>query len=290
MESLKQQFFAWTLVFSFLFAHSKCFAETHLIHEPVSVLYGMKDWISAFAAIHPRPSVFDKTQRGSGYTECREVLELKETYLCVSDTSTEMNLSFGRSTLFVEGNGGASLGEVVSQSDPTLVRLSAMATGFDLRSVDLLAFQSKMNDRCKVDSNFCSDQSEESLFRELVNPLESRKIPFVLIAFSIFPRNNYSEVVTHEILHAQYFLNPAYQEVTHRFWMDDLGEEDRDKIKSLLGKYYSLENVTLIENEFQAYLLMTRAERNLLGHWVLKYRESLIKKLNALGIEPLQVN
>lgn len=65
-------------------------------------------------------------------------------------------------------------------------------------------------------------------------------------------------ILHHELSHGEYFTNPAYVAVVHRFWTQTLTPAERDRIRRHLhsvGYDSALEEV--MENEAQAYLMFT---------------------------------
>ncbi len=66
-----------------------------------------------------------------------------------------------------------------------------------------------------------------------------------------------SEVVTHEISHAQFFNNKAYRDAVVQYWNEKLTEKERKKIRFALKSDsigYNDKDEYLMINEFQAYL------------------------------------
>lgn len=112
---------------------------------------------------------------------------------------------------------------------------------------------------------------------------------FVVISFAKQSRMHWTDVVTHEILHAQYFNVELFRQITDAFWAEEVSPEDKKLILSALDEIYDTSDELLMKNEFQAYILMTGAERNLLNEFVDKYRGPLMEKLKNAGIMPLQI-
>ena len=88
-----------------------------------------------------------KSYPADGYTECRPVVEVSETYLCLSNTQKGMNSSLGRASSFIEGAGASDSnekGHLVRQDDENYLRMKTMIGGHDLKGADLLRFHQKV--------------------------------------------------------------------------------------------------------------------------------------------------
>jgi hypothetical protein len=230
----------------------------------------------------------------TGYSECAQTRELPGAFLCQSSTQRVMNLAFARASIFAEGGFGYSHGTVLKQSDPALAKAYAMIAGNDLKSVDLLEFYAKAAGGCEADTELCLNSQEKEVFAELILPLADKGASFAVITYAapkpadLITGNSYRDTVSHEILHAQYFLQPAYEEAATRFWTQALTEKDRAQVKKQLSMY-DVDNDYVMRNEFQAYILMAGANKSLLKALVPKFREPLMKAMNDAGTPPIQV-
>ena len=65
-------------------------------------------------------------------------------------------------------------------------------------------------------------------------------------------------VFTHEMSHAEYYVDPYYAKHCRNFWNNVLTDEQRNVFKKFMSKYnYSLNEEELMINETQAYLMFT---------------------------------
>jgi hypothetical protein len=232
-----------------------------------------------------------KSYPADGYTECRETEEIRSAYLCISNTQKGMNSSLGRASAFIEGVGGPR-GELVKQTDPTYVSYKTRIGGHDLRGADLLRFNDAVVEACaksKDDPAYCYNAYEKDIFENFILPRAKKDPNFVVITFGHTSNMDWREVVTHEILHAQYFIDPKFRAIADQFWNDALEDEDRAEVRDALSAYYDPEDELLMRNEFQAYMLMAGAENNLLREFVSRYRKPLFVDLAKAGIKPVQV-
>ncbi|HEY4171449.1 MAG TPA: hypothetical protein VGM42_00360 [Rhodopila sp.] len=69
-------------------------------------------------------------------------------------------------------------------------------------------------------------------------------------------------IFRHELSHAVYFTDPAYVDLTKRFWTTMLTDTERAAMRAFLGKDgYDTKDEDLMANEGQAYLIHTRDPR-----------------------------
>jgi hypothetical protein len=274
-------------VFVFLILSTLAEARTELV-EKIWATRELPAWNTALTKISEE--LLNKGEYPTtGLTRCAETQELPGAFLCASMKKTEMNQSLARASTYVEGLYGEKKGTVVTHGNFSFLTALYRAGGHDLRSEDLKKFYQEVEVLCFTDKTFCLSEQEREFFKEVVSPLFRQKKDFVILAYAIQSEVTYQQVVTHEIMHAQYFLQPAYREICDKFWEESVSEEDKATIKSLLSKTYNVEDPLLLRNEFQAYLLMGGGEHLLLGKMVPKYRDNLIEKLNKIGLAPIQI-
>lgn len=275
------------LVFLVLLSNT-AFAKI-VIKDKLAAETGIPQWLIDFEKnnLEFHNKVEYKTE---AYTECRETKEIVGAYLCLSDTQVNMNIYLGRASAFVEGAGG-NKGVVSKLNDETLIEYRRYIGGHDLRGQDLLTFHQAVLDKCKEENSelICLNKLETEIFQELILPMTSSLKNFVVITFAKQSRMNWTEVVTHEILHAQYFNIELFRQITDAFWAEEVSPEHKILILSALDETYDTSDELLMKNEFQAYILMTGAERSLLRGFVGKYRGPLMEKLKNAGIKPLQI-
>lgn len=229
-----------------------------------------------------------------GYVECRTIVEVTETFLCQSYTRREMNSALGRASFFIEGLGDPSnRGQLKRLDDPTYNSYKDLIGGHDLRGSDLLPFYQQVEAQCASshqDPQICADPQERDLFQSLILPQAQMLPNFVVITFDNESGLQWKLVITHEVMHAQYFNQPIYRAVVDSFWDHEVPETDKQKIRSQLGQYYDSTNELLMKNEFQAYILMSGAQFSELANFVSTYRAPLMKRLQDKGVTPVQVH
>jgi radical SAM superfamily enzyme YgiQ (UPF0313 family) len=234
--------------------------------------------------------LFDKTVsnpelRKAGLMECVEIKDLKGLILCASSKKNLMNKAFSRPTVFAEGDSQLEKGKIVSTDSEAYLKSLTEISGHDLLSNQLLSFWTELQQVCQW-QDICPTPEEEEMFKEVVLPMSQKQEPFVVIAYSV--NGDWSYVLSHELPHAQYFLDIKYRQAVDSFWSETVTEEDRAKVKKVLGEAYNPNDDVLMRNEFQAFLLESRAAEDRLKDFVPLYRDKLIKQLEEAGSAPLK--
>ena len=256
---------------------------------PVEATDGIRGWQQTLDA-NMRALKDAGQYPASGYSECRETREVPGAFLCQSDTPLTMNLAFVRASLYVEGDFGVPHGTVVRQDDPAFQKALRRVAGNDLPGADLREFESAARMACQTDSARCLNAQETEMYRDVVGPLAQSTKPFVVISFGRKSFLTYNGVVSHETMHAQYFLQPAYRSVADDFWKNQMTEDQRMEIRNALSGVYDAKNELLMRNEFQAYMLMADAKSAHLGRYVSLYRGPLMDAMTKAGVIPVQVH
>ena len=226
--------------------------------------------------------------KATGYTECAPITEVDGGHVCASSSPGFMNLALMRASLFAEGNFGGKRGAVAATSDMPYRRGLAEAGGHDLRSEHLEGFWRGAERACaEQGASYCATREERALFEGYILPLLGAGRPFVLIAF---PSRAGGSVVSHEILHAQYFLERPYRDATDRFWDERVTAPDKSAVKDALAWAYDVSDDVLVRNEFMAYVLEPGARAGQLGAFVETYRLPLSDALRRAGTPPISVS
>ena len=223
-------------------------------------------------------------------TECRDVSGLPGATLCLFSTMERMQWALLRASVFIEGQDSLPAGIVYSHKSKDLNQTTAHVSGVDLKGEDLLKFYAEVNRQCEAshrNPDICLSKYEREIFDGLILPATAKQQPFVIIAAGLISRADLTGTISHEIMHAQYFLQPEFREVTDNFW-ESFTNEQRAYIKQMLFMY-DQSNDYLMRNEFQAYLLQAGAERTWLNSLVEKTRPKLIALLAARGLSPIQI-
>lgn len=277
--------FTTLLIFS-IEIHSKV-----LVGESIKVEKDVPAWYASY-----EDSLINN-QDGRAYSkeniiECRRVEELNGVHLCLNLTQNGMNQSLARATSFIEGLAGPK-GVLIDHNKPELAQFLREIGGHDLRGKDLILFYKEAMQACEKsnhDKNICLSNQEQDLFESYLLPEIAKNPNFVVITFAVLSNMNYEDVVTHEIMHAQYFTDDLFRETIDNFWEKKVSSTDKEKIIHILSSAgYNMDDELLMKNEFQAYILQSNAEKGLLVEFVEKYSESLRAKLAKKNRSPLMI-
>lgn len=225
----------------------------------------------------------------NGYAECAETKEIEGAYLCGYLRGNTMNQAFARISMFIEGPLGHPKGQLPEHGSYVLSQAMRSLGGHDLLRKHFLDFYDKVRAECPANAKVCLNTQEQELWDELIEPLSKSVSDFVVISYGVFSHMPWRDVVTHEIMHAQYFMQPDFRTTADLFWEKDVDEADKKAARGRLATYYDVNDQLLLINEFQAYILMSGAEQNLLDILVGKYRTRLMDAMAKNNVSPIQV-
>lgn len=201
--------------------------------------------------------------------ECRELIEVPATLLCLTTSYNLLAELMGRVSYYSEAkpqyNIAAHNDTVYLQSDQRFY------LGHDIKPQDLVNFYKDANLKCKENDSYCLNQYEKELEKYI---FESQKTNYVTLALEA-KTNIFFQVLTHEILHAQYFTSSTYREKIKDFWQNQISSSDKEQITKSLSKVYNISDEFLLLNEFQAYLLEYQSETGFFNVFVNKYKNKL---------------
>jgi hypothetical protein len=221
----------------------------------------------------------------SNSVECHELEDRPAVYVCLAENQDLLRRLMGRVSYFVEGVPGDVV--VAEDNQEYLKSTQANYDGHDIMAEDFLKFFSVMDKQCPEVNYMCPNTLESDLREHVIgDALRNQYQNYVVIAV-VAKTSFFSGIVSHELLHARFFLSDKYQSVVDKFWRDEVSAEDRLEITRILGEVYNLKNNNgyfLLLNEFQAYLLEDSASDNILGSMATKYGQRLREELAQ--IEP----
>ncbi len=219
--------------------------------------------------------------------ECVEVTDVAETFVCVFNGARFMNAALNRASEYVELER-----RVLTDQEHIDNGKNALVEGHDLKGADLRAFDAAWRAARPSFAPVEREEWREALAFEdafwdgFVRPRLGESPDLVLLA--VATGTDIEGTLSHEILHAQYFRSAEHRRLVAEYW-STVPEADRKRAKELLRENYDVEDAALLVNEFQAYVLMHRAEEFELATLAKTHREPLRARLRAAGIEPLQV-
>ena len=254
----------------------------------INVSNEVSDW-NRRLEINAKNSGIDVEEEG--YTECASLNEIKGAYLCASLYVRHTNEALVRASLFVEGVLDNPKGNIAKFSSLSYQKGVRLVGGHDLTSDDLKDFWQKLAVACRTGGpDVCPSKRETEFFEDFINPKLAKNEKFVIISYGLRSHMEWPEVVTHEIMHAQYFLQVGFRNTVDNFWTNKVSDGDKELMANALSQYYDVKNPLLLKNEFQAYILMSGAESSFLGQFVKKFRAPLMADMKANGVNPVQVS
>jgi hypothetical protein len=266
--------------------------EVEILTTKLAFPIGLAPWIASIKGkIQTRilANLNVDTSEMDHYLECVEVQELPGAFLCCSFYQADMNDAFTRMGLFMGAGKGIPSGTLVAQSDPTLQNYKKLVAGHNLPGSTILEFSKAARHGSVGQELNSSEQAFLSAF--LTSPaVKEKNDRFYVIGLAIQNMKTYQNVVSHEIFHAQYFLNDQYQVTVREFWGHEVEADDKHLVVETLGKAYNTTDENLIIDEFQAYLLQAEAQGDRLRNLVDKYRAQLKDKLRSNRVSVLSLD
>jgi len=235
-----------------------------------------------------------------GYTRIVPIREVPGAFLSMSYNHETMNQMYDRLSIFDTGFGApAYRGKLVPfiTLDDFPFQLS-ISGGFTLQPTvkghNLTGKGVRDFFRMAAQQNSPLNPWERELHGAIREPLLETDSDFYLIASSFFsnPLEDPVDTPSHELCHAEFYLNRGYQAAIFEFWNSKaILDEDKMGIASVLTELgYDIEiDIHQFVDEFQAYTLQVGAENGRLKAFVPKYRKPLLEFLDAKGIVPARL-
>jgi hypothetical protein len=251
--------------------------------DPVSTMGELSELRASVHRSLPRRGL--SPAPGISYVEVAELKELPGTYVLLFNGSRFMNSALDRASLYIEK------GELLS--DAQVVAGEEDSGGHNLRAEDVLQFWDKYQAQKEPAGPSSSEdaaylQIEQDLWHNVILPLARENPNAVFLAASV--DGGAGEVLTHELVHAQYVTQPEFRDVVEQFWHEQVSEEDKADVRDALSASYDVSNEELVMNEFQAYLLQRGNEDRELKAFVAKYEQPLRDALAARGVAVVQTD
>jgi len=206
------------------------------------------------------------------------------TLLCAAGKRVYMNKAFGRVALFSEGSKGIQKGQVFALDSNEMSQMTE-AFGHNIASSEIMGFWEVLAKICKEAAS-CTSAEELELFEKVILPMSFKRPQFIVITYAV--ESDWYAASSHELMHAQYFLDRRFSQIVDRFWNETVTTEDRERIRQMLGEFYNRNDEAVMRNEFQAFLLGTHASQQMLKPFVSVYQDQLIQELKKAGVELLR--
>ena len=220
------------------------------------------------------------------YMACNETSEIPGFYICVAFYQADLNDAFTRAGIYMGAAKGMEKGTLLKESDWTLKNYKKLVAGHNLPGDVVRKFYRSAMQNPDITLNTMEAQFYSALMSQ--PQLKNEDTPFYIVGLSVQSTKPQQSVLSHEIYHAQYLLTKNYKSVVDRYWKETVTDDDKDKIRAVLGRAYNTEDYIIVD-EFQAYLLQDNADKDMLKDF-LSYREGLEKELVSAGVDIIRVN
>ena len=268
-------------------------AQSLRVGDPLSTdNESFANWSTEFGSRYESLPESDRANQ----SECREFSRIPGTILCLTGTMADVGNYQGRASLFAEGAGldangrNVGKGQLVERDSITYATYSQRIGGTDIRSGDLQNYYRAVGSHCQCPcqdgtgcstGKFCLSATEQEMYDRVIAPADERGKPYVVIMAPY----EYGIIVEHEVLHAQYFNDPAYREAVDDFWANKLSEAEKTAITNELGEEYDQNDSYLIRNEFQAYALKSEGSSH--ESITARFKARFLAHLSERGVSPV---
>ncbi|MCB0308417.1 MAG: hypothetical protein KDD48_03515 [Bdellovibrionales bacterium] len=200
----------------------------------------------------------------------------------------DQNLIFTRASIFSEGSKYCSFGNVVPKDDDIFLEYIDGIWGHDIPGTVILDYFNQADywgnngdqrDECGLNPH------ENAFYNNVLQKIDSQIVEqgfAVITAFSDL-RDNYGtneyllDVVSHETLHAQYFLNEKIRNAVKKYWVEVLTAQEHQSVKDAMRDFYDVTNEYLVLNEFLAYMGAYGDPRSYVGSLVGQHKEHFLR-------------
>ena len=256
-----------------------------LISDPESALkVVLSPEPRSVAGIIERTKTIGRVSQKDGLVEVMPLENIPHVFVAVFNKRSYMNLVLDRASRFIEGNDG----HLLTDEERLRGSRSRSIAGHDLTGKDLLRYrQADLKARSARGNGSLTEGERHRLAAErefwdtFLTPALAKDPDLTLIAVTSLESSD--ENLSHEVLHAVYFSSARFRKLIHRFWSEEVSISDQTAIKKKLSASYDADNQTIVENEFQAYLLQKSSSYYELGAFVDDYQKRLMQFLERNG-------
>lgn len=262
-------------------------------HATGSQRYRVEESTSPYEIDHYK-ELLVRAKKSRAIAGCSQLKELNSTFLCLFPQRQDMHLSLYRASAYIEK------GRVMLTDNQ--VRQDIGFDGHDFMREDLLRYH-KAFEKFKQETVEGHIAQETSFWNTFL--LQKLQTHADLILIAAFDAPYMDIVISHELLHAQFFSNPIYQQTVSDFWNTRVPEAARRAVRHRLAEIYpTIEASNLpvrtaakhqharrvLLNEFQAYTLQIPEGENLQGLLDLTapYRKGLRQYLVDCNVPPIR--
>lgn len=223
---------------------------------------------------------------------CVQITEAKNVFLCMSYHHEILNGTMWRFSIFSEGFSSVEKRTVVGHDHPAGRYIKAFIGGFNTPGAELTGFFAAVKD---ADLSTQERTFKREVYDQIIQRIGGPSEEFYVVSIPMTGTGimTFFETASHELLHAQHRMIPAYKKIVTEFWNDEVTDEHRSVFTKSIADIYDTTDLSTVIDEFQAYLLQNGSEMGVYGsvgkyegiNFVAKYRKSLVKKLTQAGIK-----
>lgn len=167
-----------------------------------------------------------------------------------------------RSASSPEGDAKQTAGQMIEFRHPAYAAYFYYVGGHDIRSKELGEFFGLI---CSESDPECAPNAHEAAFpKNVLTPIQAREgdSPFVLITAALQVTGDPKVTISHEALHAQYFMNERVQEIVKDYYYKVLTPEERAQFEAKWSPFYDFKNNEFVKlNEFFSYTVELNGEK-----------------------------
>jgi hypothetical protein len=227
---------------------------------------------------------------------CVQIAEATNVFLCMSYHHEILNGTMWRFSIFSEGFSTVKKRTVVSHDHPAGRYIQAFIGGFNTPGAELTGFFTAVKDS---DLSVQERAFKRAVYDRIIERIGGPSEEFYVVSIPMTGpgTTTFFDTASHELLHAQHRMTPAYKKIVTDFWNEEVTGEHRSIFTKSIAEIYDTSNLATVIDEFQAYLLQGGAEVGVYGsvgkyegvNFVEKYRTSLLKKLTQAGIKFIEL-
>jgi hypothetical protein len=223
----------------------------------------------------------------------KDMCHLKPIFGCVFSDQVAMNSSLLRAGLFVHTQMGMTTDEQLFSSN-----LMQAVGGHDFDGEELYKYhQQAVVPKESANEHKDFKDIEADFNQKVISPIiQQHKKNFIF--FAIINTKKYKENLSHELLHAQYYIVPQIKPILKQEWDKVTPSDQKTIVDALRNGGYDMEQQDLLLREFYSYFLQYNAKQYLAGIKVLApmagladvYGTKILAALTAANIKVLSVN
>jgi hypothetical protein len=227
---------------------------------------------------------------------CVQIAEAKNVFLCMSYHHEILNGTMWRFSIFSEGFSTVKKRTVVGHDHPAGKYIKAFIGGFNTPGAELTGFFAVVKD---ADLSAQERIFKKEVYHQIIERIGGPSEEFYVVSIPMTGTGimTFFDTASHELLHAQHRMTPAYKKIVTEFWNDEVASEHRRIFTESIADIYDTSDLSTVIDEFQAYVLQKGSEAGAYGtvgkfegvDFVAKYRESLVKRLTQAGIKFIEL-